>query len=74
MMEQIAEGSFFRVLQPFKDVDANLVEEVNQVRRYRNWVAHGRGGEEPANVTPSIAYDRLQRFLEKIQPKPPAAP
>jgi hypothetical protein len=60
---QVSEGSFFRVLQPFKDAHADLVEEVNQVRRYRNWVAHGKGGSEPDRVTPQLAYTRLQRFL-----------
>ncbi|HEY7310671.1 MAG TPA: hypothetical protein VH643_15010 [Gemmataceae bacterium] len=73
MMEQIAEGSFFRVLQPFKDAHSDLIEEVNQVRRYRNWVAHGRGGVEPENVTPRLAYERLQRFLHIILPEPPTA-
>jgi hypothetical protein len=61
--EQIAEGSFFHVLQPFKDYHADLVEEVNQVRRYRNWVAHGKGGQRPPSVDPRTAFNRLQRFL-----------
>src|SRR5216684_2153350 len=39
--EQIEVGSFARVVEPYKAQDANLIEEVNQVRRYRNWVAHG---------------------------------
>lgn len=42
MKEGIEHGSFFKVLEPYKDLDANLIEQVNQVRRYRNWVAHGR--------------------------------
>jgi hypothetical protein len=63
-LERIEEGSFFHVLEPFKDVDANLVEEVNQVRRYRNWVAHGKRGQGPDSVTPRVAFDRLQRFLQ----------
>jgi len=62
-LDKIEEGSFFRVLQPFKDRHADLVEEVNQVRRYRNWVAHGRRGDEPERATPQLAFDRLQRFL-----------
>ena len=63
MKEGIEHGSFFKVLEPYKDVDANLIEEVNQVRRYRNWVAHGRRTEQPAAVNPATAYDRLKRFL-----------
>jgi hypothetical protein len=69
----IAEGSFFRVLQPFKaEGQADLVEQVNQVRRYRNWVAHGRRGPPPATTTPEAAYERLQQFLTVIQPPPEA--
>lgn len=71
-LDAIAEGSFFRVLAPFKiDGHADLVEEVNQVRRYRNWVAHGRRGDAPASVSPEAARERLERFLSLIQP--PAA-
>jgi hypothetical protein len=62
-MDQVAEGSFFQVLKPFKDERANLVEEVNQVRKHRNWVAHGKSGSQPENVVPKTAYQRLRRFL-----------
>lgn len=75
--EAIEEGSFFRVLDPFKpEGHADLIEEVNQVRRYRNWVAHGRRGDPPGNppfrVKPALAHDRLKRLLAVIQPPPPA--
>src|SRR5579862_7128922 len=50
MKEGIEHGSFFKVLEPYKALDANLIEKVNQVRRYRNWVAHGRRTEQPAAV------------------------
>ncbi len=63
-LQWIAEGSFFRVLQPFKEVRADLVEHVNQVRRYRNWVAHGKRGTTPEKVTPLLAYERLGEFLK----------
>jgi hypothetical protein len=64
MREGIEHGSFFKVLEPYKDVDADLIEQVNQVRRYRNWVAHGRRTDQPAAVNPTTAYDRLKRFLD----------
>lgn len=64
--ERIELGSFFEVLQPFKDAHADLVEEVNQVRGYRNWVAHGKRGAKPPNVEPPVAYDRLSRFLQVL--------
>ncbi len=63
MREGIENGSFFKVLEPYKISDPNLVEEVNQVRRYRNWVAHGRRSDQPDAVEPATAYDRLKRFL-----------
>jgi hypothetical protein len=66
MKEGITHGSFFKVLEPYKDFDANLIEEVNQVRRYRNWVAHGRRTEQPAAVNPTTAYGRLKRFLNHL--------
>jgi hypothetical protein len=66
MKEGIEQGSFFKVLEPYKALDVNLIEEVNQVRRYRNWVAHGRRGEQPAVVVPATAYERLERFLEHL--------
>ena len=43
-IQDIEQGSIFRVLDVFKGQDVDFVEEVNQVRRYRNWVAHGRHG------------------------------
>jgi hypothetical protein len=64
MKEGIESGSFFKVLEPYKTIDAKLIEQVNQVRRYRNWVAHGRRTEQPAAVNPRTAYDRLNRFLD----------
>jgi hypothetical protein len=66
MKEGIEHGSFFKVLEPYKDADADLIEQVNQVRRYRNWVAHGRRTEQPAAITPTTAYDRLKRFLDHL--------
>jgi hypothetical protein len=64
--DTIGHGSFYRVLEVYKGLDINLVEEVNQVRRYRNWVAHGRRGEQPDNVSPDDAYLRLKRFLDRL--------
>ena len=64
--EGIEHGSFFKVLDPYKGFDANLIEEVNQVRRYRNWVAHGRRTKAPPAVDPTTVYDRLKRFLDHL--------
>ena len=63
-VQWIDEGSFFRVSEPFKAFNPDLVEEVNQVRRYRNWVSHGKRNLAPAPVTPKAAQERLERFIE----------
>lgn len=62
-LEGIESGSFFRILDVYKLNDVDMVEQVNQVRRDRNWVAHGRRTARPAVVSPDTAYDRLGRFL-----------
>jgi len=68
-IQGVEEGSFYRrVLQPLKEqqrVSADIVTQVDQVRDYRNWVAHGRRerGGDLNNVTPRMAYERLTEFL-----------
>lgn len=64
--EAVESGSIFRVLEPYKNRDADLVEQTNQIRRYRNWVAHGRRGEPQAQVIPKDAYSRLDAMLALI--------
>jgi hypothetical protein len=74
VLRAIEEGSFFQILEPFKSAAVNdLVEQINQIRRYRNWVAHGRRPEKKpgAMVEPAVAYQRLKQFLALIQPAPP---
>jgi hypothetical protein len=66
-VQQIEHGSFYQVLEDFKGRGKDgLVEEVNQVRRYRNWVAHGRRTAMPDAVDPDTAYRRLKRFLDVL--------
>lgn len=47
-------------------VDPDLVGQVKQILDYRNWVAHGKRGPMPINVTPEIAFERLNKFLEAL--------
>ncbi|HEX4610424.1 MAG TPA: hypothetical protein VH092_19695 [Urbifossiella sp.] len=66
----VEDGSFGRVLEPYKSpAGPDLVEEVNQVRKYRNWVAHGRrpDGRPEVEIDPRAAYDRLTRFLAALR-------
>ena len=67
----VEEGSFYRrVLEPLKNqgrVSDDLVERKNQVRKYRNWVAHGQRETGPENnITPEHAYARLEEILAAI--------
>jgi hypothetical protein len=64
--DEIEHGSFYRVLQVLKGLDANVIEEVHQVRRYRNWVAHGRRTAKPDAVDPETAFRRLKEFLDVL--------
>ena len=61
--ERVGEGSFYAVLESYKGIQNNLIEEVNQLRKYRNWVSHGKRGVQPPAVLPEAAYKRLTRFL-----------
>jgi hypothetical protein len=68
-VQDIEHGSFARLLDIFKgrgEEFVGLIEEVNQVRRYRNWVAHGRRTDQPDAVDPRAAFERLKRFLQKL--------
>lgn len=69
--EAVEHGSFGRLLDAFKldDANKNLVEQVNQVRRWRNWVAHGRRPDmrPEAEVRPRDAYERLSEFLDLLR-------
>ena len=66
----IEEGSFYRrVPEPLKQqerVSAELITQIDQVRDYRNWVAHGRRNMPVNNVSPQDAFDRLKQFLSEL--------
>ncbi len=69
-VQGVEEGSFFlRVLEPLGKqgrVSPELITQVNQVRSYRNWAAHGRRDVPTNRVMPRMAYDRLKAFLNAI--------
>jgi hypothetical protein len=66
LKKDIETGSFGKVTEALKSLDRDLIEAVNQVRRYRNWVAHGRRDEQPPKVTPKVAYNRLAEPISTI--------
>ncbi|MHB1560250.1 MAG: hypothetical protein ACYC61_22595 [Isosphaeraceae bacterium] len=69
--QSLDRGSFHRVLELLKKYDPNLVEQVRQVRRYRNWVSHGRRGQRPSPFNARSAYARLNAFLERLERESP---
>ncbi len=69
--EALEHGSFYKVTEAYKALDPDLIEQVNQVRKYRNWVAHGRRGEPQNAVDPRTAYYRLQQFLNRLARETP---
>jgi hypothetical protein len=73
-VEATKKRSFAEVLSAYgKGGHANIAEQVRQVRKYRNWITHGRRGEQLRKIEPKVAYDRLCKFLELILPPPPIA-
>ncbi len=69
--DRLRQGSFGHLLDAIKTTTLHdLIEQVNQVRHYRNWVAHGRQGERKESVTPPDAYRRLRALLDALHQLP----
>jgi hypothetical protein len=66
LKEAIENGSFGKVTEAYKRVDVDLTAQVNQVRKFRNWVAHGRRDQPENRVEPDGAIDRLRRYLARL--------
>jgi hypothetical protein len=67
LKDAIENGSFGRVTESYKTMDVDLTEQVNQVRKFRNWVAHGRRGEPENSLRPDTAIERLRRYLARLE-------
>jgi len=70
VLKEVRRGSFATVLRSLKRIDPDLVEEVRQVRQYRNWISHGKSLDEATrvpSVDPRTAFTRLQRLLQAIE-------
>lgn len=78
MREEVEEGGFaHNVLALFKQdgltsegkIANSLVEEVSRVRKYRNWVAHGRKDKDrPPDMLFRDAFGALKAFLDFLPP------
>lgn len=67
LKEAIENGSFGRITESYKSMDVDLTAQVNQVRKFRNWVAHGRRGRPENSVGSEAAMDRLLRHLTRLE-------
>ncbi len=66
LKDAIENGSFGKVTEAYKTMDVDLTEQINQVRKFRNWVAHGRRDVPENNVNPDDAIERLRRYLSRL--------
>lgn len=66
LKDAIENGSFGKVTESYKAMDVDLTAQVNRVRKFRNWVAHGRRGEPENRVDPMSAVNRLRRYLAQL--------
>ena len=57
--DTIEHGSFGRLTESYKELSPDVKTLVDQVRHYRNWVAHGRRGPVANNVDPDSTRTRL---------------
>lgn len=66
LRDAIENGGFGKVTESYKAMDVDLTAQVNQVRKFRNWVAHGRRGEPENRVDPESAAGRLRQYLARL--------
>jgi hypothetical protein len=69
----LEQGSFAKVTEASKALNPDLIEQVNQVPKYRNCVAPGRRGEPENAVDPKTAYYRLRRLVSIHLPRSSSA-
>ncbi|MGZ3380220.1 MAG: hypothetical protein ACXVBB_08120 [Isosphaeraceae bacterium] len=66
LKDSIENGSFAKITEAYKKMDGDLTTQVNQVRKFRNWVAHGRRDEPENSVDPKAAKGRLDFYLQRM--------
>ena len=68
----VAKGPFWYVLDAYaKGGHAGIADRVRRIRKYRNWLSHGRRGKPQSAIEPKTAYDQLRDFLALILPPLP---
>jgi len=60
--------SLAKLLDVYKTImPAKTVDQVKEIKRYRDWVAHGKRKPRPLAITPKEAYERLNEFITQTQ-------
>jgi hypothetical protein len=60
--------SLAKLLDVYKTiVPPETVDQVKEIKKYRNWVAHGKRKDQPFAMTPKEAYERLNEFITQTQ-------
>jgi hypothetical protein len=68
----VARGPFWYVLDAYaRGGFAGLADQVRRIRKYRNWVSHGRRGKAQPPTGPRTVYEQLREFLVLVLPPPP---
>jgi len=64
--DAIKSGSFGKVTAAYQPMDVDMTAQIDQIRGFRNWVAHGRRGPVDNLTNPERAIERMRRYVEKI--------
>lgn len=70
VVRQVESDSLDRILSGYAASvinDDNLILRVQQIRHFRNWVAHGKHGDRPSHVDPITTYQILKEFLDIVR-------
>jgi hypothetical protein len=69
-LREIEKESIERTLSGFaltKMNDGKMILRVQDIRDFRNWVAHGKKGPSPKVIEPNQAYQSLKRLLDFVR-------
>lgn len=64
--DAIERGSFSKLTAAYQPMDVDMTAQIDQIRDFRNWVAHGRRGPVKNLTKPESAIERMRRYVEKM--------
>jgi hypothetical protein len=66
LQEAVEKGSFSKLTAAYKPMDVDGTAQIDQIRGFRNWVAHGRRGPLENSIDPEKAIARMRLYVEKV--------